>query len=34
MLLEADHSDPRAFAEEQVANNLSAFIEMLETTKP
>lgn len=31
ILLEADHSDPRAFAEEQVANNLSAFIEMLET---
>jgi benzoyl-CoA reductase/2-hydroxyglutaryl-CoA dehydratase subunit BcrC/BadD/HgdB len=33
MLLEADHSDPRAFAEDQVANNLSAFIEMLDTKR-
>jgi benzoyl-CoA reductase/2-hydroxyglutaryl-CoA dehydratase subunit BcrC/BadD/HgdB len=29
-LLEADHNDPRACAEEQVANRLEAFIEMLE----
>lgn len=29
LLLEADHNDPRSFAEEQVANRLSAFIEML-----
>ena len=29
LLLEADHSDSRAFAEEQVANRLAAFIEML-----
>jgi len=29
LLLEADHSDARAFAEEQVANRLAAFIEML-----
>jgi len=29
LLLEADHADPRAFAEEQVANRLHAFIEML-----
>jgi benzoyl-CoA reductase/2-hydroxyglutaryl-CoA dehydratase subunit BcrC/BadD/HgdB len=29
LLLEADHSDSRAYAEEQVANRLSAFIEML-----
>jgi benzoyl-CoA reductase/2-hydroxyglutaryl-CoA dehydratase subunit BcrC/BadD/HgdB len=30
LLLEADHNDPRAFAEEQVANRLDAFVEMLE----
>jgi len=30
LLLEADHSDMRAFAEEQVANRLAAFLEMLE----
>jgi bcr-type benzoyl-CoA reductase subunit B len=30
LLLEADHNDPRSFAEEQVANRLAAFIEMLE----
>jgi len=30
LLLEADHSDPRAFSEQQVANRLSAFIEILE----
>jgi benzoyl-CoA reductase/2-hydroxyglutaryl-CoA dehydratase subunit BcrC/BadD/HgdB len=30
LLLEADHNDPRAYAEEQVANRLAAFIEMLE----
>jgi benzoyl-CoA reductase/2-hydroxyglutaryl-CoA dehydratase subunit BcrC/BadD/HgdB len=29
LLLEADHNDPRVFAEEQVANRLHAFIEML-----
>lgn len=29
LLLEADHNDPRAFAEEQVANRLTAFMEML-----
>jgi len=29
LLLEADHNDTRAFAEEQVANRLAAFIEML-----
>jgi len=29
LLLEADHNDPRAFAEEQVANRLAAFVEML-----
>jgi benzoyl-CoA reductase/2-hydroxyglutaryl-CoA dehydratase subunit BcrC/BadD/HgdB len=29
LLMEADHSDSRAYAEEQVANRLSAFIEML-----
>jgi len=29
LLLEADHSDPRLFNEEQVANRLDAFIEML-----
>jgi benzoyl-CoA reductase/2-hydroxyglutaryl-CoA dehydratase subunit BcrC/BadD/HgdB len=30
LLLEADHSDARVFAEEQVANRLAAFVEMLE----
>jgi len=30
MLLEADHADPRSFSEEQVANRLSAFLEVLE----
>lgn len=30
LLLEADHSDPRAFAQEQVARQLAAFMEMLE----
>ena len=30
LLLEADHSDPRAFSEQQVANRLSAFVEILE----
>ncbi len=29
LLMEADHSDSRAYAEKQVANRLSAFIEML-----
>jgi benzoyl-CoA reductase/2-hydroxyglutaryl-CoA dehydratase subunit BcrC/BadD/HgdB len=29
LLLEADHNDPRVFAEEQVVNRLDAFIEML-----
>lgn len=29
LLLEADHNDARAFAEEQVANRLAAFVEML-----
>ncbi|TET82326.1 MAG: 2-hydroxyacyl-CoA dehydratase [Anaerolineales bacterium] len=29
LLLEADHNDPRSFSEEQVANRLDAFIEML-----
>jgi benzoyl-CoA reductase/2-hydroxyglutaryl-CoA dehydratase subunit BcrC/BadD/HgdB len=29
LLLEADHNDPRSFAEEQVANRLAAFVEML-----
>jgi benzoyl-CoA reductase/2-hydroxyglutaryl-CoA dehydratase subunit BcrC/BadD/HgdB len=29
LLLEADHNDSRAYAEEQVANRLAAFIEML-----
>lgn len=29
LLLEADHNDPRAFAEEQIANRLAAFAEML-----
>lgn len=31
MLLEADHDDPRAYAEEQVASRLAAFVEMLES---
>jgi len=30
ILLEADHNDPRAYSEEQVANRLDAFIEMME----
>ena len=30
LLLEADHNDPRSFSEEQVANRLAAFVEMLE----
>jgi benzoyl-CoA reductase/2-hydroxyglutaryl-CoA dehydratase subunit BcrC/BadD/HgdB len=29
LLLEADHSDSRAFSEEQVANRISAFVEMM-----
>lgn len=29
LLLEADHNDPRAYAEEQVANRLAAFMELL-----
>jgi bcr-type benzoyl-CoA reductase subunit B len=29
LLLEADHNDPRAFSETQVANRLNAFVEML-----
>jgi benzoyl-CoA reductase/2-hydroxyglutaryl-CoA dehydratase subunit BcrC/BadD/HgdB len=29
LLLEADHNDPRAYSEEQVANRLDAFIEMM-----
>jgi len=29
LLLEADHSDPRAFADEQAENRLSAFFEMI-----
>jgi bcr-type benzoyl-CoA reductase subunit B len=29
LLLEADHSDPRVYAEEQAANRLTAFMEML-----
>ncbi|NIN67984.1 MAG: 2-hydroxyglutaryl-CoA dehydratase [Anaerolineae bacterium] len=29
LLLEADHNDPRAFSEEQAANRLDAFVEML-----
>ncbi len=29
LLLEADHNDSRAYAEEQVANRLAAFVEML-----
>ncbi|MFC1936340.1 2-hydroxyacyl-CoA dehydratase subunit D [Chloroflexota bacterium] len=30
LLLEADHNDPRSFSEEQTANRLEAFVEMLE----
>jgi benzoyl-CoA reductase/2-hydroxyglutaryl-CoA dehydratase subunit BcrC/BadD/HgdB len=30
LLLEADHNDSRVYAEEQVANRLAAFVEMLE----
>jgi bcr-type benzoyl-CoA reductase subunit B len=30
LLLEADHNDPRSFSQEQVANRLAAFVEMLE----
>ncbi len=30
LLLEADHDDPRAYAEEQAASRLAAFVEMLE----
>lgn len=30
LLLEADHDDPRAYAEEQVASRLASFVEMLE----
>ncbi len=30
LLLEADHNDPRAYSEEQAANRLAAFVEMLE----
>ncbi|MBI2568508.1 MAG: 2-hydroxyacyl-CoA dehydratase [Candidatus Schekmanbacteria bacterium] len=30
LLLEADHNDPRAFSNEQVATRLSAFLELLE----
>jgi len=29
LLLEADHSDPRSFSEEQASNRLEAFVEML-----
>jgi len=32
LMLEADHNDPRSFAEEQVAGRLAAFIEMLEAS--
>ncbi|MFQ5921475.1 MAG: 2-hydroxyacyl-CoA dehydratase subunit D [Anaerolineales bacterium] len=32
LLLEADHSDSRAFSEAQVGNRLAAFVEMLEGT--
>jgi len=32
LLLEADHNDPRAFSEEQIANRLAAFVEMLGVT--
>jgi bcr-type benzoyl-CoA reductase subunit B len=30
LILEADHSDPRSFSEEQIANRLEAFVEMLD----
>jgi benzoyl-CoA reductase/2-hydroxyglutaryl-CoA dehydratase subunit BcrC/BadD/HgdB len=30
LLLEADHGDSRAFSEQQIANRLSAFVEILE----
>ncbi len=30
LMLEADHSDPRAFADEQVVSRLKAFVEMME----
>jgi benzoyl-CoA reductase/2-hydroxyglutaryl-CoA dehydratase subunit BcrC/BadD/HgdB len=30
LLLEADHNDPRAYAEEQSTQRLEAFIEMME----
>lgn len=30
LLLEADHNDPRSYAEEQAANRLAAFVEMLD----
>jgi benzoyl-CoA reductase/2-hydroxyglutaryl-CoA dehydratase subunit BcrC/BadD/HgdB len=29
LLLEADHNDPRSYSEEQAANRLAAFVEML-----
>jgi benzoyl-CoA reductase/2-hydroxyglutaryl-CoA dehydratase subunit BcrC/BadD/HgdB len=29
LLLDADHNDPRAFAEEQAAGRLEAFVEMM-----
>jgi benzoyl-CoA reductase/2-hydroxyglutaryl-CoA dehydratase subunit BcrC/BadD/HgdB len=29
LLLEADHSDPRVFSEQQVENRIAAFLEML-----
>jgi benzoyl-CoA reductase/2-hydroxyglutaryl-CoA dehydratase subunit BcrC/BadD/HgdB len=32
-LLEADHSDSRAFSEEQAANRLEAFIEVMESRR-
>jgi benzoyl-CoA reductase/2-hydroxyglutaryl-CoA dehydratase subunit BcrC/BadD/HgdB len=31
LLLEADHNDPRDYAEEQGANRLEAFVETMET---
>jgi benzoyl-CoA reductase/2-hydroxyglutaryl-CoA dehydratase subunit BcrC/BadD/HgdB len=30
LLLEADHDDPRAYSEEQVASRLASFVEMLD----
>ncbi len=30
LLLEADHNDPRAFADEQVKSRLKAFVEMMD----